>query len=62
MSSVHIAELKDIYVNVTINQTSVREKVEYVDEEVEIQEVVNVKQKEKEETTEEKKDEGEEKK
>lgn len=36
MSSVHIAELKDIYVNVTINQTSVREKVEYVDEEVEI--------------------------
>lgn len=30
MSSVHIAELKDIYVNVTVNFTSFREKVEYV--------------------------------
>ena len=36
MSSVHIADIKDIYLNVTLNVTSVREKVEYVDEEVEI--------------------------
>lgn len=31
MSSVHIADIKDIYLNVTLNVTSVREKVEYVD-------------------------------
>lgn len=27
MSSVHIAEIKDLYLNVTLNVTSVREKV-----------------------------------
>lgn len=32
MSSIHIAEIKDIYLNVTLNVTSVREKVEYVEE------------------------------
>lgn len=32
MSSIHVAEIKDIYVNVTTNITTTREKVEYVDE------------------------------
>ena len=36
MSSIHIAEIKDMYLNVTLNITEVKEKVEYVDEEVEI--------------------------
>lgn len=36
MSSIHIADIKDLYLNVTLNVTSVKEKVEYVDEEVEI--------------------------
>ena len=38
MSSIHIAELKELFVNVTLNITEVKEKVEYVDEEVEIEE------------------------
>lgn len=36
MSSIHIADIKDIYLNVTVNVTSLKEKIEYVDEEVEI--------------------------
>lgn len=36
MSSVHIAELKDVYLNITTNVTEVKEKVEYVEEEEEI--------------------------
>lgn len=34
MSSIHIAEIKELYINVTFNVTEVKEKVEYVDEEV----------------------------
>lgn len=30
MSSIHIADIKDIYVNVTVNTTSTKEKVEYI--------------------------------
>ena len=32
MSSVHIAELKDVYVNVTTNTTEIKDKVDYVEE------------------------------
>lgn len=38
MSSIHIAEIKEFYVNVTLNVTEVKEKVEYVDEEVLVEE------------------------
>lgn len=31
MSSIHIAEIKDIYLNITLNMTEIKEKVEYVD-------------------------------
>jgi len=27
MSSIHVAEIKDIYVNITLNVTNIREKV-----------------------------------
>lgn len=37
MSSIHIAELKDVYLNITTNVTEIKEKVEYQDEEVEIE-------------------------
>ena len=50
MSSIHIADVKDIFVNVTVNTTSIREKVQYVQEEVEIEEVVKEEKKQEEKT------------
>ena len=38
MSSVHIAEIKEFYVNVTLNVTELKEKVEFVQEESEEEE------------------------
>ena len=49
MSSVHIAELKDAYLNITTNTTEVKEKVEYVEQQEEIQIEVPVAEENKEE-------------